>query len=66
VLIRSDVPALPVVAPSELAASPQFVRRRLMVGDAPLSLVRYPVVLEGVVPAALTEAPVLGNARASL
>ena len=63
VLIRSDIPALPVVAPSDLAASPQFAHRGLMVGDAPLSLVRYPVVMEGIVPAALTEAPILGSAR---
>ena len=61
VLIRSDIPASPVVAPSDLAALPQFVQRGVMVGDAPLSLVRYPVAMEGVV--SLTEAPALDNAR---
>jgi crotonobetainyl-CoA:carnitine CoA-transferase CaiB-like acyl-CoA transferase len=65
-LILSDIPASPVLAPSELAASPQFAQRGLMVGDAPLSLVRYPVVMEGVVPEALVEAPVLDSARHSL
>ena len=63
VLIRSDIPASPVVAPSELAASPQFAQRGLMADGAPLSLVRYPVRMEGVVPEALTEAPVLGSVR---
>ena len=62
-LIRSDIPASPVVAPSDLAATPQFAQRGLMTCDAPLSLVRYPVRMEGVVPEALTEATVLDNAR---
>lgn len=65
-LVRSDIPASPVVAPSDLAALPQFVQRELMTGEAPLSLVRYPVVMEGVVPEWLTEAPALDSARLPL
>ncbi|OAK58012.1 alpha-methylacyl-CoA racemase [Variovorax paradoxus] len=65
-LARNDLPVAPVVAPGALAALPQFAGRGLFNGTQALSLVRFPVPLAGVDPAALADAPALDNARQQL
>ncbi|WP_445286972.1 CaiB/BaiF CoA transferase family protein [Variovorax atrisoli] len=62
-MARNDLPVAPVVPPAELAALPQFAQRGLVNGTEALSLVRFPVPLEGVDPSALGDAPGLDNAR---
>ncbi|RYY53082.1 MAG: CoA transferase, partial [Comamonadaceae bacterium] len=65
-LARHDLPVAPVVEPAELAALPQFAGRGLMANAEPLSLVRFPVPLAGIDPAALADAPALDSARSFL
>ncbi|HKX95392.1 MAG TPA: CoA transferase [Methylibium sp.] len=62
-MARNDLPVAPVVAPSELAALPQFAQRGRVSGTEALSLVRFPVPLAGVDPSAIGDAPGLDNAR---
>lgn len=65
-LQKHDIPAAPVIGPSELAALPQFALRDKFEAEAgqSLPLARYPVAMAGVRPGRLGVAPVLGNARA--
>jgi crotonobetainyl-CoA:carnitine CoA-transferase CaiB-like acyl-CoA transferase len=58
-LLAADVPAAPVVPPSEVAQFPQFVARGALESTASGPLARFPVRLEGM--ASLKEAPPLGG-----
>lgn len=62
-LSRQDLPVAPVVAPSDLAALPQFAQRGRLAGEQPLSLARYPVELSGMNHPAEAASPALDNAR---
>jgi CoA:oxalate CoA-transferase len=62
-LQRHDVPAAPVVAPSQVAALPQFTQRGKFEAGATLPVARYPVPMAGVRPGALGAAPALDSAR---
>lgn len=59
---EADLPAVPLVAPSELPESPQVRARALMQATPAGTLVRFPVRLDGMAPAP-TEAPALGGSR---
>lgn len=64
-MARADLPVAPVVAPTELAATAQFVERGRFLGSEPLAAVAFPVNLRGVDPRALAGAPRLDSAGAA-
>lgn len=62
-LARHDVPATPIIEPSELALVPQFVQRGKLEDGAQMPLARYPVKMAGAQPYGPDSAPELGRRR---
>ena len=60
-LSRHDIPAAPVVSPSNLAGLPQFATRSKFEAGDHMPLVRFPVPLAGVNDGALGPVPALGS-----
>ena len=46
-LVRNDIPAAPVVAPTQVASHPQFIARNMIDSSTGTALARYPVTMQG-------------------